>query len=71
MVARTAAGYPLHWGNRENPCQGRHREFGKFAKTRKTQGIWFAQVVNSLILKVKDISFFAAKQSKKIQIIFD
>ena len=39
-----------------NPCQGKHREFGNFAKT---QGIWFAQVVNSLILKVKDISKFA------------
>ena len=25
------------------PCQGKHREFGNFAKT---QGIWFAQVVN-------------------------
>ena len=34
------------------------REFGNFAKT---QGIWFAQVVNSLILKVKDISIFAGK----------
>ena len=44
------------------PCQGKHREFGYFAKT---QGIWFAQVVNSLILKVKDISIFAAKISKK------
>ena len=29
----------------------------------KTQGIWFAQVVNSLTLKVKDISIFAAKIS--------
>ena len=29
-------------------AQGKHREFGNFAKT---QGIWFAQVVNSLILK--------------------
>ena len=38
-------------------CQGKHREFGNFAKT---QGIWFAQVVNSLILKVKDIPIFAA-----------
>ena len=37
-------------------CQGKHREFGNFAKT---QGIWFAQVVNSLILRVKDISIFA------------
>ena len=46
-----------------NPCQGKHREFVHFAKT---QGIWFAQVINSLILKVKDISEFAAKISKKI-----
>ena len=48
------------------PCQGKHREFGNFAKT---QGIWFALVVNSLILKVKDISKFAAKispQKKKL-----
>ena len=30
------AGYPLHRENRENgqkiPCQGKHREFGNFAK---------------------------------------
>ena len=32
--------------------------------TGKTQGIWFAQVVNFLILKVKDISNFAAKSPK-------
>ena len=54
----------MHRENRENgqkiPCQGKHREFGNFAKT---QGIWFAQVVNSQILKVKDISKFAAKIS--------
>ena len=43
------------------PCQRKHREFGNFAKT---QGIWFAQVVHSLILKVKDISIFAAKIPK-------
>ena len=54
------SGYPLHRENRENPCQGKHREFGNVAKT---QGIWFAQVVNSLILKVKDISVFAVKIS--------
>ena len=52
------AGYPLHRENRENgqkkiSCQGKHREFGNFVKT---QGMWFAQVVNSLILNVKDIS---------------
>ena len=45
------------------PCQGKHREFGNFAKT---QGIWFAQVVNFLILKVKDISKFAATISKNM-----
>ena len=45
------------------PCQGKHREFENFAKT---QGTWFAQVVNSLILKVKDISIFAMKISPKI-----
>ena len=42
------------------PFQGKHREFGHFAKT---QGIWYAQVVISLILKVKDFSIFAAKLS--------
>ena len=47
---------------KQNPCQGKHREFGNFVKT---QGIWFAQVVNSLILKVKSIPIFAAKKSKK------
>ena len=36
---------------------GKHREFGNFAKT---QGIWFARVVNSVILKVKEMSIFAA-----------
>ena len=55
-------GCPRHRENRENdpkiPCQGKHREFGNFAKTH---GIRFAQVVNSLILKVKDISIFAVK----------
>ena len=59
-------GYPLHRENRGNgqkkiPCQGKHREFGNFAKTH---GIRFAQVVNSLILKLKDILKFAANISK-------
>ena len=31
--------------------------------TGKTQGIWFAQVVNSLMTKVKDIAIFATKIS--------
>ena len=39
-------------------CQGKHKEFENVAKT---QGIWFAQVVNSLIVKVKDIAIFVAK----------
>ena len=55
-------GSERHRENRENgqkyPCQGKHREFRNFAKT---QGISFAQVVNSLILKVKDISKFATE----------
>ena len=55
------AGYPLPT-SKKIPCQGIHREFGIFAKT---QGIWFALVVNSLILKVKDISIFVAKISPK------
>ena len=39
--------------------QGKHREF--CLNTRKTQGILLAQVVNVLILKVKDIAKVAAK----------
>ena len=57
-----------------NPCQGKHREFGNFVKTQgkkrefclntgKTQEILLAQVVNVLILKVKDIVIVAAKKS--------
>ena len=42
------------------PCLGKHGGFGGFAKT---QGILFAQVVNSLIPKVKDISKSAVKMS--------
>ena len=42
-------------------CRGKPREFGSSAKT---QGIRFAQVVNSLILKVKDILIFATKIPK-------
>ena len=56
------------------PFQGKHREFEYFVKTQgihsefcqntgKTQGILLAQVVNALILKVKDIAIFAAKKS--------
>ena len=56
--------YPRHRQNRENgkksPCQEKHREFGNFAKT---QGILFAQVVNSLMPKVMDTAIFAAEIS--------
>ena len=66
-------GYPLHRENRETDQKKipvreiqeilpKHREFGNFAKTK---GIVCAQVVNSLILKGKYISIFAAKISKK------
>ena len=44
----------------KSPCLGKHREFGNFAKT---QGILFAQVVDFLFLKVKDILIFATKIS--------
>ena len=60
------AGSPLHRENREsdhkkNPCQGMHREFDNFGQTQK---ILFAQVVNSLKPKIKDIAIFAAKFQK-------
>ena len=45
----------------KNPCLEKHREFGNSAKT---QGIWFAKVVNSLILKIQYIEMFAVKFSK-------
>ena len=55
-----SGGYPLH---RENRGNGKKKipvgeNIGNLAKT---QGMWFAQVLNSLVLKVKDISIFAAK----------
>ena len=54
-------------------CTGiKNRENGQQnSRSGKTQGIWFAQVINSLILKVKDISIFAAKISKNFQFIFE
>ena len=48
---------------KKNTCQGKHREFGNVAKT---QGIWFAHVINSLILTVKYISIFVTKISQKM-----
>ena len=58
------SGSLLHRENRENgpknSLQGKHRELRNFAKT---QGVLFAQVVNSLIIKMEDISIFATKYS--------
>ena len=49
---------------KNNSLSGKTQGIWKFCQnTGKTQEIWFAQVVNSLILKVKDISVFAAKIS--------
>ena len=51
-----------------SPVGEKHREFGNFAKTRKTQGIWLAQVqvVNSLILKVKDIVYICRENFQSV-----
>ena len=54
-------------------CQGKRGNVTKKIPVRENpgnseilpkQGIWFAQVVNSQFLKVKDILIFAAKNSK-------
>ena len=55
-------------------CHEKHRELGNFVKTQgkyrefclntgKTRGILLAQVVNVLILKVKDIALVATKKN--------
>ena len=56
------SGSPLHRENRENgPKRFPVREnTGTLDFFSKTQGILCAQVVNSLILKIKDIAIFAA-----------
>ena len=65
-------GYQFHREDRENrendqkkSLSGKTQGIWKFCRNtgKKTQGIWFAQVVNSLILRVKDISIFARKIS--------
>ena len=69
----TAQGKQGKWPKKIR-CQGKHREFGNVVKTQgknrkcclntgKTQVILLAQVVNGLILKVKDIAIVAAKNS--------
>ena len=68
----TSSEYPRHRENRENGQKNsvrenagnleilsKHREF--CLNTGKTRGILLAQVVNVLILKVKDIVIVAAK----------
>ena len=59
-----SAGYLLHRENKQNgqtnSLSAKRQGIWKFCQT---QGIWFAQVVNSLILKVKDIMIIAAKIS--------
>ena len=64
-IAKINSGSPLHRENRENfskkdPCQGKHKEFGNFAKT---QGVLFTQVVHSLILDVQHIAIICVKVS--------
>ena len=60
------SGYPLHEENsrkwQKKSLSRKTQGIWKFCQnTGKTQGIGFAQVVNSLIQKVKDISIFAVK----------
>ena len=62
------AGYPRHRENRENgpknSLSGKTQGIWKFCQnTGKTLGIVLAEVVNVLILKVKDIAIVAAKES--------
>ena len=56
--------WPKRFPVRENTGNleilSKHREFS--LNTEKTQGILLAQVVNVLILKVKDIAIVAAKK---------
>ena len=63
----TFTGYAVHRENREKGkknLSGKTWGIWKFCQhTGKIQRIRFAQVVNSLILKVKDIVIFAAKIS--------
>ena len=64
--------YPMHRKNIESGppkkfLSGKTQGIWKLChNTGKSQGIWFAQFGNSLILKVKNISIFAAKISIKV-----
>ena len=58
----TAQGKQGKW--KKKSLSGKTQQIWKFCQNiGKMQEIWFAQVVNSLILKVKDISIFVAKIS--------
>ena len=61
----TAQGKQRKW-SQKNPCQGKHREYGNFAKT---QGILFVQVVNSLILRIQDFVIFAVTFLKSVSLM--
>ena len=61
-------GFPRHRENRENgnnkiPVRENTGNLEILPKHKENTGIWFAQVVNSLVLKVRDIAIFAAKIS--------
>ena len=53
----TAQGKQGKWP-KKIPCQGKHKEFGNSATTL---GILFAQVVNSLLLKIQDVVIISCK----------
>ena len=55
----------IKYRKRNNPCQGKHRKFGNFAKT---QGIWCAQV--SIFPDSKGTRYFAICR-KNSQISFE
>ena len=70
------SGYPLHRENTENrengqinSLSGKTQVIWKFCQNPgKTKGIWFAQVVNSLILNVKDIGICCKNLLKKLKL---
>ena len=60
----TAQGKQGEWPKKNPSLTGKTQGIWKFCQnTGKTQGILFGQVVNTLILKVKDIAMFAAETS--------
>ena len=78
VVMILTTGYPRHRENRENGqkkslsgktqgirkcCQNTGKTQGILSKHRENTGNLLAQVVNVLILKVKDIAIVAAKKS--------